>query len=302
MAASLRILGIRIPRGGRSRHKTLFLVAVSSSALAAASCSSSGGAVPGAGIRPVDFVATSAQNTIAQRTADVTLGGSISAAGTTVPIAGGGKIDFTTHQSTLSFHAEAQGQQISAQVLSAGGTIYLGFNFGSVSVSSLVPGKQWVSLSLGTGGQSDQLGSTSDPTEQLQMLENRGNTVRPLGQKTIDGTTVSGYAVTPTREAIDQALQKFASASHLSQAQLAQLEQGAARTAPPTIDVWFDNQGLLRRMNIDLAAGGVAHGTVTATFDHYGVPVSVSAPPASETISYSDFLKAAQSTFSNSSA
>ncbi len=35
-----------------------------------------------------------------------------------------------------------------------------------------------------------------DPLDQLKLLEQKGATVVPLGTSTVDGTTVSGYAVT----------------------------------------------------------------------------------------------------------
>ena len=50
---------------------------------------------------------------------------------------------------------------------------------------------------------------------------------------------------------------------------------------PPTvaIDLWFDEDGYFRKMETDL---GDAGGSITATYDNWGEPVDISAPPASQ--------------------
>jgi hypothetical protein len=65
----------------------------------------------------------------------------------------------------------------------------------------------------------------------------------------------------------------------------------------PKITVCFDAQGLLRQMSmrlgVQLQAGSSkdAFELPAMNFTNYGTPVRISAPPPSDTISYSSFLK-----------
>ena len=113
----------------------------------------------------------------------------------------------------------------------------------------------------------------------------------------IEGVTVSGYAITPSRQSIEQGIRAEIATGELSPAAQQQLQQATKTFSGFTLDVWFDGSGLMHRMSVDMRASGPpstdAH--VVMTFQDYGTPVNVSPPPSGQVISYSAFLAALQS-------
>jgi hypothetical protein len=73
--------------------------------------------------------------------------------------------------------------------------------------------------------------------------------------------------------------------------------QLAQSMQPPTMTVWFDSRQLMRQMIVTLQFGGVAGsgsvgGQMVVNFTRYGVPVHITAPAPSDTISLQQFMKA----------
>jgi hypothetical protein len=249
-------------------------------------------------VSSADFVVSAAQATLAQRTADVVVSGSVSAAGRTVPIAGTGQARLSDPQAfatTIAFSG-AGGSFQEKEVL-ADGRMYLGIVSGGQDVSALVPGKHWVAIPtpVGNGG---SLGTgTSDPLAQLQMLVAKGNTVVSIGTKEIRGVTASGYAVTLSRQNQLNAEQRYLASSGLDAATRQQLSQAAEKLAAPTLDVWFDSSKLLRR--IGFAINQTQNGKTVSTdlemdLVDYGAPVTINPPPPGDVVSLNQFLAAAK--------
>ena len=77
----------------------------------------------------------------------------------------------------------------------------------------------------------------------------------------------------------------------LSQAQTSAGLQTLQRAAPPTVTVWFDLQRKLAcQMNVDMQIGnptssGSGSVQIVMDFTHYGVPVNVTPPAPSDTVS-----------------
>jgi hypothetical protein len=74
--------------------------------------------------------------------------------------------------------------------------------------------------------------------------------------------------------------------------------QAFASMMRPTFTVWFDAQGLLREMSVQLSlqvqlnsTNDSVGGDVIMDFSNYGTAVRIAAPPASDTISYKSFLQ-----------
>ena len=66
---------------------------------------------------------------------------------------------------------------------------------------------------------------------------------------------------------------------------------------PPTVTVWLDAQGLMREMSMNVSvqtggSGGAGSASMVMYISNYGSQVTITAPAASDTISYSSFLKA----------
>jgi hypothetical protein len=76
-----------------------------------------------------------------------------------------------------------------------------------------------------------------------------------------------------------------------SHAQTSTALQTLQRAAPPTVTVWFDSQRKLAcQMTIDMQVGnptssGSGSVQMVMDFTHYGVPVNVTPPARSDTVS-----------------
>lgn len=267
--------------------------------LASAATACSNTTTQAVSVTPAALVAESAHTTLTQKTADVILSGTISAAGQHIPMHGDGVADFTNHALSMTISASFQGVNMHLKELLAGGQVYMGGTMGPVSFSQLT-GKDWVTLPVSSSNQ-NLFGS--DPLAQLQVLEQQGSTVTPIGQKTIDGHTATGYTIVPSRDAMLKAAQQAISKMGLDPSKAAEIQNAVEQMQPPTITAWFDSSHLLREISVNLDMGGSlgVGGSVVMDFTHYGVPATVTAPPPSDVASFKQFLQDAQQAGSNGS-
>jgi len=254
-----------------------------------------GPAIPGAGMTPTAFVISATQTTIAHHTADLVISGSVTASGTTVPLRGTGQADLTAGAFAANVTTSGAGLSLVEHELVIDGHFYLGITSDGQDVSSIVPGKDWIQIPIPATGRTSTLGTgTVDPIDQLQLLARRGNAVRPLGTSVIDGVTVSGFAVTMSKKAMAQNLQKELGSAQLSPAARQAIRTSSSSISAFTMDVWFDASGLMRRMSADVDTSA-STANLIMTFDNYGAPVNISAPAPGDVVSYSDFATAVQS-------
>lgn len=281
--------------GGRYR----FGVVVAGIGLASAVAACSGSTTQAVSVTPAALVAESAHTTLTQKTADLTLSGTISAAGQDIPMNGNGVADFTTHALSMTLSASFQGVSMHLKELLVGGQVYMGGTMGPVSFSQLT-GKDWVTLPVST---SDQNLFGSDPLAQLQVLEQQGSTVTPIGQKTIGGHPATGYTIVPSRDAMLKGAEQAISKMGLDPSKASEVRNAVEQMQPPTITAWFDSSHLLREISVNLDMGGSlgVGGSIGMDFTHYGVPATVTAPPASDVASFKQFLQDAQRAGSSSS-
>ena len=236
----------------------------------------------------VAYVATSAQRTLAQQTAEVTLSGTVQSAGVSVAVRGDGAINFTANSMNFNFDASFSGHALAESEVLTGGNLYLRSTVNGQGLNQLTGGRHWIRLPL---VQSDPATLTSgDPLAALSVLEAQGDSLTSLGTENIDGERCTGYAVTPSKQAmIAAARQEFAKLG-LSPAQVSAEVQIVQRTPPVTVTVWFDSHQLTRQMSVAMQLSGVVgSGSVSAqmvvNFTHYGVPVHINAPAPSDTLS-----------------
>lgn len=286
----MELVGVarRSVRGRRRLRPGLCLAATAAVGLGAAGCSS-----PAPPMTPTAFVTSATQETLAQRTADVSLEGSVSAAGRTIPMTGSGQVDMTTDAMSMNASMTVTGHSLQIRELGVGGQMYMAMTIDGQDMSQLA-GRQWVQLPFSLPSSSGSFGS-GNPVDQLRLLQAKGSTVKDKGTATINGVHCHGYAVTPSRAAMIDGFNKLAASSSFSATQLQQMRADIDKASPPTITVWFDGNRLLRRMNMDMQlAMGQAGGTagMTMDFSNYGTPVSISAPPSSQVMSYQQFTQA----------
>ena len=239
------------------------------------------------------LVVSSTQSTLAQRTADVTFTGSVSADSRDVPINGTGQVDFDTNTFSATLSENVASTSIVIRGTDRGpDQFYMGMTINGQDMSQITGGAHWVSISLPDQSSSRSLGAANvDPIGQLKALEQRGATVTSLGTKTIDGTTVSGYSVTPSHQEIENTIQQEIEQNQISSTIGQQLLQGSSLFGTFTSDVWIDGSGLVRQEVVNVSGGSAGiSGKVTMSFADYGTTVSIATPAPSDVIPYTQFL------------
>lgn len=215
-----------------------------------------------------------------------------------------GLIDFATGQAEVTSTIAG----LTEQTIVDGTTSYL-----SLPASPGAPAaKPWVKVTAadltagGQAGQSGQAGQnplssmfpsgTSNPANGLDILAGVSGTVTTVGTEKVGGVSSTHYRFTAD---LSKAMQDITPGNKDS---LKQLEEGFGVTAP-TVDVWIDGSGVVRRisfaedLNLNLGAlagaagatpppgiGTTMSGTVISTtdFNDFGVPVTITDPPASQ--------------------
>lgn len=175
------------------------------------------------------------------------------------------------------------------RMMMTGQTMYMG----SPGVAAF-KGKHWMKLdlsSLGTSGQQisqmlNQSGSES-PSVQLKLLTSAEG-VKRVGQETVDGVPTTHYAGTVDVKALYTAM---AAQDPAFKSLVTTAEQQGMTTE--NVNLWVSAQSLPVRVT---TTGVTSSGTVSASVDYSGYstsPVAITAPPASDTLDYSQLLAGA---------
>jgi hypothetical protein len=238
-----------------------------------------------------------ARTTLAAQTAALTISGSITANGESIPVTGSGYANLSTDLEDVTLSFSDAGTALNETELTDGTNLYMQISEnGQNVISQLLPGKDWLSLPLTTN--SSELGSGApNILTQLQVLTQQGNTVVPLGSSTINGVNVTGYQVTFSQSAMSAAANRVKGLTG-AESQAVQAVVKDFTKNPPVLKVWLDANHLLQREEVSIsmsASGGAVAADVIIDFSDYGTPITVSVPAASDVGSYSDFLTAAQS-------
>jgi hypothetical protein len=240
------------------------------------------------------FVRQSAAKTLAERTANVTLAGTVQVAGRTATVGGTGAINFAANAMEFNMSIGSPGQLVTERELMVNGNLYISLTISGTSLAKLTGGRDWIETPISQSSSTNLVGS--DPVSSLSLLEQQGITVRQIGTKVIEGQSCTGYAVTPTKAALLASVRSEFTRLGYSPAAINQEVTLAERMLPPTVTVWLDAQGLMREMSMNLGLQTGGSGTAVSVsmvmyVSYYGSPVQVTAPAASDTISYDSFLR-----------
>lgn len=159
-------------------------------------------------------------------------------------------------------------------------------------------GKAWIDVNLGhVDGAGPMLPGTfpgidqpSNPSDMLSFLFGISRQVTQVGSATVRGVQTVHYRVLISLAKATSRVRPSARRA------FAAFTKAFGRSTLPA-QVWVDEQNRVRRILITLAApkaaGAPAGSKLTQTVDFYdfGIPVRVSAPPASEVLSASAFMK-----------
>ncbi len=246
------------------------------------------GATPPAGSQ----VAQAASATVGQRYAavnvDVNMKSGDKAAESAVSgYSVNGTIDFASSLGALNL--AGPGNEASEQMVLDNDTIYL--DPGAL-VGQLVKNKIWISATP------DDLGATAspsgfaipptlfeqlvgNPTTLLHQLQANGATATAVGSSIYQGTPVEEYNVTLSPQAIDTRLHGLPTSL-----------RGDVSRGHATEHVFLTSNGLVRAISVPITVesnGAQATGHVVIGFSSWGQVVDISAPPASQVVTWSQF-------------
>ena len=186
-----------------------------------------------------------------------------------------------------------------SQVTGGAGNIHMIFKFPVIYVnmpllaSKLPEGKTWMKIDLAklaskAGIDASQLGSLNqaDPTQFLSYLRASTGAVTTVGGEQIDGVPTTHYRATLQ---LDRILDRLPGSQRAAARSV--LEHLGTGSIP--VDVWVDQQGRLRRMQLSIGGGSSGAsapasplasvtGTLTLDLTSYGAVPPIVPPPASQ--------------------
>ena len=225
----------------------------------------------------------------------------------TTLVTGSGAADLKTDVAHLSATVPAISGLVGSgndviNVIADGSTIYLG----SPAVSSLTGGTRWLKVDLPQDGDrgnasTSTLGVLANPSQLLGLLASIGGQVTTVGSVNLHGIQTTEYTTTVT--VAELAARAGLPTGSASGAKVSKVLGELGNTSVP-VTAWVGADGYVRQLSasIDLSkatlgsiASDLINGsmsgsagqattstTVTVGFSHYGDPVTVAVPPASE--------------------
>jgi hypothetical protein len=239
------------------------------------------------------FVTQSARSTLALKTADISLTATVNIGGTTAHLHGTGQADFAAN--TLELTARASRTALVEREIITGHALYLQVIVNGQNMADF-DGRHWFGISPAKW--LSQIEPQDSAISLLRLLERDGATVIAMGTQNIGGLNCTEVTVTPTMQAMLAAMQQESANDGLSSPDAAAAQSLLKKSPPPTLTVWLDpRRDLTCQVAVDIQLGsglpsgsGGAPSTETAQmlvrFTHYGVPVHISAPARSDTVSF----------------
>jgi hypothetical protein len=161
---------------------------------------------------------------------------------------------------------------------------------------ALAGDKRWIRLDLQNVADASGLdfgplvqGSQADPTQYLLWLSALGPGVTKIGEEEVRGVPTSRYRAAVDLNLLEQQAPPGKEAEWAAYVQTLRDRLGLAFIP---VEVWVDDEGLIRRFNHEY--GFSAEGTsavVTTELFGFGVPVNVQAPPADDVVTMTDLIR-----------
>jgi hypothetical protein len=135
-------------------------------------------------------------------------------------------------------------------------------------------------------GQFRQL-TQNDPTQMLQYLRATSGKIDKVGEEDVRGVETTHYRANVDLDKVAE--QAPPNLRKTFRASIQSLKRGLGRSKIP-VDVWVDGDNLVRRLQEHLTIAGGGKIDFSVDFYDFGTPVSVSAPPASQTLDLAQVL------------
>jgi predicted small lipoprotein YifL len=263
--------------------KRTLLVVVA--ALAVAGCGGDGSA----SFDPAASAATTANAKSAKLAFDTSIAGD----GKTLHMTGTGTVDFQSQAASMTFDVGdlLRGSGLPASpgekwtVVTRGLVLYM---HAPTLAQQLPGGKQWLKLDVEAIakrqnvdlGQFRQL-TQNDPTQMLAYLKATSGKIDKVGTEDIRGVETTHYRATVDLDRVaEQAPPNLRKTFRTS---IQSLKRGLGTDKIP-VDVWVDGNDLVRRLEEHLPVAGGGKIDFSVDFFDFGTPVSITPPPASETL------------------
>ena len=244
---------------------------------------------------PVASAASTANAGSAQVAFDTT----IDAAGQKVHMTGDGRVDFKHRVASMTFDVgdllRSSGLPATANeqwtIVTQGLIVYMH----APSLSQQLPGaKEWLKLDVEKLARSQNVNlgqfrqlTQNDPTQMLDYLKAVSGKIEEVGSEDLRGVSTTHYrAKVDLDKVADQAPENLRKTFRAS---IQSLKRGLGTDKVP-VDVWVDDQKLVRRLAEHLPVAGGGNIDFSVDFYDFGTPVSVSPPPASETLDLGQVL------------
>lgn len=262
---------------------------------------------------PAHALAAAAQQSTAASSVAFTVAATTSTSlRTTSLLTGAGSLDVATGVADVSATIPALATVVGAdhstlQVLSDGSAAYVDVPV----LGTLTGGASWLKIDVPAGSAAGANRATlsvlADPARLVNLLTELGGTVTDLGTVDLSGTPTTEYAASLSLSELAGRATSAASGSSTAASATASIVSalGALGSASIPVHAWVGKDGYVRQMQVSLdlspmsmaslasLATGLAGSdptsgpstmaaTVTVGLSHYGAPVHVTVPPASE--------------------
>lgn len=183
---------------------------------------------------------------------------------------------------TMQGPAFEGGVPVEMEVRLVDGTIY---QRSEVFSEALGTDAEWISIDVDAAvpglGAIIQQARQYDPTQSLSYLQDLAR-VSEVGPETVNGVSTKHYTAVMTMRAAFES----AAVDDATMQQYVDLT-GVDLDADVPMEVWIDDQGLVRRTRVQVTTDAFSTDTTTDILE-YGVTVDVTSPPADETVSLED--------------
>ncbi|ANH39287.1 hypothetical protein I601_2871 [Nocardioides dokdonensis FR1436] len=128
---------------------------------------------------------------------------------------------------------------------------------------------------MGGGALGSMMADSMDPSKQAELMERGLVSATFIGEEDVDGEDMDHYSATVDGEDALKSIEGF---------------EDLPKSAIPddmTYDIWFDDEGLVRKIVFDMAEAG---GATEMKMDDWGTDVSIEAPPADQVTTMADMM------------
>jgi hypothetical protein len=119
-------------------------------------------------------------------------------------------------------------------------------------------------------------GMSASPTQQLDALKDASYEVTEVGREQLNGAATTHYRALIDIDKLTDEIKSEVSGDFGDL-----IERSMDQVSSATVDVWIDEDGLLRRETSSSKMGSLGSFTMTMDFSHYGIRPDIEVPPPS---------------------